>query len=217
MSFSLVCALLDSSGCSLAGVSGLSVAVAWSSQQMAVEKCCKEAANASEPEQPEREGLGPSTRCFYLQQHSLRTRRRRRRKPNQAARQVQAPHLGEGGAFCLLLIPLYHFWSQFTCVFFFFINFNLSELRLQYFFGGSCKLIFFGQLSSYLPSGQKMSLLISHWCLSLRISFRTTASEDLSSILLEGKVLFVCVGGVCFGSSYQLCVNVHAPFLWSLY
>lgn len=67
MSFSLVCALLDSSGCALAGVSGLSVAVAWSSQQMAVEKCCKETANASEPEQPEREGLGPSTRCFYLQ------------------------------------------------------------------------------------------------------------------------------------------------------
>ncbi len=150
MSFSLVCALLDSSGCALAGVSGLSVAVAWSSQQMAVEKCCKEAANASEPEQPEREGLGPSTRCFYLQQHSLRTRRRRRRKPNQAASQVQAPHLGEGGAFCLLLIPLYHFWSQFTCVFFFLLTWISQswdcsiflEEAASLFFSVSCLLTF---------------------------------------------------------------------------
>lgn len=54
--------------CAVAGcVSALGVAVAWWSQQMAVEKCWKEAASASEPEQPEREGLGLSTRCFYLQ------------------------------------------------------------------------------------------------------------------------------------------------------
>lgn len=102
-------------------MSGLGVAVAWWSQQMAVEKCWKEAASASEPEQPEREGLGPSTRCFYLQHiHSGRLgggggdrdegEGDKKKNTSRLQSQVQAPHLEEGGAFSnsyLVFIPYF--------------------------------------------------------------------------------------------------------------
>lgn len=102
--------------------------------------------------------------------HSLRTRRRRRRGGKK--KPVQAAESGASFTFrifhpvvpFLILVYLYIFFFD---IFFPAFLYLLESLRAEiavffFFFGGSCKLIFFGQLSSYLPSGQKMSLLISH-------------------------------------------------------
>lgn len=146
-------------------MSGLLVAVAWSSQQMAVEKCCKKAVSASEPKQPEREGLGPSTRCFYLQHiHSGRGGEEEGGgKPSRLQSQVQASHLGEGGAFYLLFIPLCHFDRSLPVFLFFFsfhicffIEVNLTQLRLQCFLEEVTSLffIFFPSVSCLLTFPQ---------------------------------------------------------------
>jgi len=186
---------------------------------MAVEKCCKKAASASEPKQPEREGLGPSTHCFYLSTFTPDEEEKNRgRGSSRLQSQVQASLLGEGGAFLPPFIPLCHFWLYLTCIFSFFYlrESHIAEIAVT-FSEESCKLNFYFRSIVFLPSLRTEDEPFEFPLISSPAhQFPDDSFWGSEQHFVRGKSPFYVWGKICFGSSYQLCVNVHVPFLRSL-